>query len=70
MPLLETADSGKCRCVRPEGGGGGGGRGVKSQPGGAYNQVFDFGAPIPKEAVPNNILTQTGRAYCYHDKIL
>ena len=24
---------------------GGGGGGMKSQPGGAYNQVFDFGAP-------------------------
>ena len=39
MPLLETADSGKCKCIRPEGGG------IKSQPGGAYNQVFDIGAP-------------------------
>ena len=37
---------------KPRGLGGGGGGGVKSQPGGAYNRVFNFGSPpCPKEAV-------------------
>ena len=50
MSLLGTADSGSAGVSRlnaPSGGGGGGG-GVKSQPGGAYNHVFNF-APPPKK---------------------
>ena len=39
-------------CVGGGGGRGGGeGGGVKSQPDGAYNEVFDFVGPRPKESV-------------------